>query len=77
MTLECLMAFTVTDDHRRQRKVYQSLQGWQKDDPSVIRAALTEKMLEAGSKLARTVTAMLGPIKEVERIPDSKPQYTQ
>ncbi len=55
MTLECLMAFTITDDHRRQLKVYKSLPDWQKDDPSAIRAALTEKMIEAGSKLARFV----------------------
>jgi ParB family transcriptional regulator, chromosome partitioning protein len=55
MTLECLMAFTVTDDHRRQMKVFKSLQEWQKDDPSAIRAALTEKMIEASSKLARFV----------------------
>jgi ParB family chromosome partitioning protein len=55
MTLECLMAFTITDDHRRQLKVFKSLQGWQKDDPAAIRAALTEKMIEAGSKLARFV----------------------
>jgi ParB family chromosome partitioning protein len=55
MTLECLMAFTVTDDHRRQLKVFKSLQDWQKDDPAEIRAALTEKMIEAGSKLVRFV----------------------
>ncbi len=55
MTLECLMAFTVTDDHRRQLKVFKSLQGWQKNDPAAIRAALTEKMVEASSKLARFV----------------------
>ena len=55
MTLECLMAFTVTDDHRRQLKVFKSLQDWQKDDPGAIRAALTEKMVEASSKLARFV----------------------
>lgn len=55
MTLECLMAFTVTDDHRRQLKVYKSLSDWQKDDPSTIRDALTEKMVEASSKLARFV----------------------
>jgi ParB family chromosome partitioning protein len=55
MTLECLMAFTVTDDHRRQLKLFKSLQGWQKDDPSAIRAALTEKTVEASSKLARFV----------------------
>lgn len=55
MMLECLMAFTITDDHRRQRKVFKSLQGWQKDDPSVIRDALTEKMVDASSKLAQFV----------------------
>ncbi len=55
MTLECLMAFTISDDHRRQLKVFKSLQDWQKNDPAVIREALTEKMIEAGSKLARFV----------------------
>src|SRR5437660_5156687 len=55
MTLECLMAYTVTDDHRRQLKVFKSLQDWQKGDPSVIRDALTEKMIDASSKLARFV----------------------
>jgi ParB family chromosome partitioning protein len=55
ITLECLMAFTVSDDHRRQLKVFKSLQDWQKDDPSAIRAALTEKMIDASSKLARFV----------------------
>lgn len=52
ITLECLMAFTITDDHRRQIKVFKSLQEWQKDDPAVIREALTEKMIDASSKLA-------------------------
>jgi ParB family chromosome partitioning protein len=52
ITLEALMAFTITDDNRRQLKVFKSLQDWQKDDPKAIRAALTETMLEAGSKLA-------------------------
>jgi ParB family transcriptional regulator, chromosome partitioning protein len=55
LTLECLMAFTITDDHRRQLKVYKALQGWQKDDPGVIRDALTEKMIDASSKMARFV----------------------
>lgn len=55
LTLECLMAFTITDDHRRQLKVYKSLQDWQKDNPGSIRDALAEKMIEASSKLARFV----------------------
>jgi ParB family chromosome partitioning protein len=52
LTLECLMAFSITDDHRRQLKVFKSLQDWQKDDPKAIRAALTEKLIDASSKLA-------------------------
>jgi len=52
MTLECLMAYTVTDDHRSQRKVSKSLHAWQKDDPSAIRAALTDRLIEGDSKLA-------------------------
>lgn len=55
ITLECLKAFTITDDHRRQVKVFKSLQDWQKDDPSAIRAALTEKLIEASDNLARFV----------------------
>lgn len=55
LTLECLIAFTITDDHRRQLKVYKSLQEWQKDDPGAIRDALTEKMIESSSKLAQFV----------------------
>jgi ParB family chromosome partitioning protein len=52
ITLECLKAFTMTDDHRRQVKVFKALQDWQKDDPSAIRAALTEKLIEASDNLA-------------------------
>lgn len=55
MTLECLMAYTITDDHRRQMKVFRSLQNWHKDDPSEIRASLTEKMIDAKDKLAQFV----------------------
>jgi ParB family chromosome partitioning protein len=55
MTLECLMAYTLTDDHRRQLKVFKSLQGWQKENHRAIREALTEKMIEASDKLARFV----------------------
>src|SRR5580658_6340531 len=43
MTLECLMAFTVADDHRRQLKVFKSLKDWQKDDFFFNDTATTEK----------------------------------
>src|SRR4051812_47646275 len=75
ITLECLMAFTVTDDHRRQLKVFRSLQDWQKDDPSAIRAALTEKMIEASSKPARFVglNAYVAAGGAIEAFRDAKP----
>lgn len=52
LTLDALMAFTVTDDHDKQLAVYKSLKDWQKDRPSEIRELLTEQMVEAKSKLA-------------------------
>jgi ParB family chromosome partitioning protein len=55
VTMESLMAFAVTDDHARQLAVYQSLQGWQKENPRHIRAALTEAMVKADGKLAKFV----------------------
>lgn len=55
LTLESLMAFTISDDHKRQMKVFKSLHGWQKDDPAHIRACLTLKLIDADGKLARFV----------------------
>lgn len=52
MTLECLTAFTITDDRKRQLSVYKGLQGWQKASDSHIRKCLTDKMVEGGDKLA-------------------------
>ncbi|MEW4571324.1 ParB/RepB/Spo0J family partition protein [Tautonia sp. JC769] len=55
LTLDCLMAYTITDDHSRQLAVFHSLQGWQQNDPRAIRSAITGVMMEAGHKLARFV----------------------
>jgi ParB family transcriptional regulator, chromosome partitioning protein len=55
LILECLMAFTITDDRKRQMKVYRSLKESRSLSPRAIRAALTETMAEAGSKLAKFV----------------------
>ena len=55
LTLDCLMAFAISDNHERQLSVYESLQPWQAADPHHIRACLTEAMLDADSKLARFV----------------------
>ena len=55
LTLDCLMAFALTDDRKRQMKVYRSLKDSGLLNPRAIRAALTEEMAEAGSKLAKFV----------------------
>jgi ParB family chromosome partitioning protein len=55
MTLDCLMAFTVADDHRTQEKVWKALPDWARSRPGEIRAALTEKHIDADSSLAQFV----------------------
>jgi ParB family transcriptional regulator, chromosome partitioning protein len=55
LTLDCLMAFALTDDRKRQMKVYRSLKDGGSLSPRSIRAALTGEMAEAGSKLAKFV----------------------
>lgn len=53
LTLEQLMAFTLTDDHARQEEVWQGL-GWNKG-ASAIRRALTEGQVAASDRRARFV----------------------
>jgi ParB family chromosome partitioning protein len=55
LTLEGLMAFTLTDDRKRQLKAYRALKESHSLNPRAIRAALTETMAEADSKLARFI----------------------
>jgi ParB family transcriptional regulator, chromosome partitioning protein len=40
MTLQHIMAFTVTDDHEAQERVWRELPEWHTDDPSNIRDML-------------------------------------
>jgi ParB family chromosome partitioning protein len=55
MTLDQLMAFTVTDDHERQEQVWETLQtSWQKEPPQ-IRRMLTETSVRATDRRARFV----------------------
>lgn len=56
MTLDCLMAFTVADDHRAQEKIWAGLPDYARQRPGEIRHALTEKHTAADSKVARFVT---------------------
>jgi ParB family chromosome partitioning protein len=56
MTLDCLMAFAISDDHKQQDKIWKDLPEWSKEDAHAIRDTLTEAHIEADSKLARFVT---------------------
>jgi ParB family chromosome partitioning protein len=51
MTLDCLMAFTVSDDHKQQEKVWKALPDYARQSPRSIKDALTEKHAAADSKL--------------------------
>ncbi len=55
MTLEQLMAFTITNDHKRQEQVWEALQQSYSKEPYQIRRMLTEKQVRASDKRARFV----------------------
>ncbi|WP_332116758.1 ParB/RepB/Spo0J family partition protein [Azorhizobium caulinodans] len=52
MSLEQLMAFTVTNDHARQEQVWESLQRSYSQEPYQIRRMLTERTVRASDKRA-------------------------
>ena len=52
MTLDQLMAFTVSGDHERQEQVWDRLQSFYSKEPSVIRRLLTERTVSAADKRA-------------------------
>jgi ParB family transcriptional regulator, chromosome partitioning protein len=55
MTLELLMAFTISEDHARQEQVWEAIQNsWQKE-PYHIRRMLTETTVRASDKRAQFV----------------------
>lgn len=56
MTLEHVMAFTVTDDHAAQEQVWNKLPEWRRGSPDVIRRMLTTDRLDAGDSLVKFVT---------------------
>ncbi|MBN9537931.1 MAG: DNA-binding protein [Alphaproteobacteria bacterium 65-37] len=55
MTLEQLMAFTVTTDHARQEEVWEALQQSYNKEPYLIRRQLTESAVRASDRRARFV----------------------
>lgn len=56
MTLQHVMAFTVSEDHEAQERLWSSLSDWQKDDPSIIRDCLSEHEITASDRRVRFVT---------------------
>jgi ParB family chromosome partitioning protein len=55
MTLEQLMAFTVTTDHARQEQVWEALQQSYDKEPYLIRRLLTESAVRGSDRRARFV----------------------
>jgi len=55
MTLEQVMAFTLTDDVKKQEKVWRELDQWSREDADTIKAALTENTVTANHKLVKFV----------------------
>ena len=55
MTLEQLMAFTITDDHARQEQVWESLAHSYNKEPWLIRRQLTEGAVRASDKRAQFI----------------------
>jgi ParB family chromosome partitioning protein len=56
MTLEQLMAFTVTNDHARQEQVWENVSKSNYDEPYQIRRMLTESTVRASGKRAQFVS---------------------
>lgn len=54
--LESVMAFAVTDDHKRQERFWKSCQASQRTDARAIRRALTEGEIDASDRRVRFVT---------------------
>lgn len=54
--LESLMAFTITDDQKRQLAVYKSLKQWERDRPNAIRGRLAQKMYDSNNARVKFVT---------------------
>jgi ParB family transcriptional regulator, chromosome partitioning protein len=52
--LECAQAFTLTDDHQAQERVYDGLTRWNRD-PQTIRRALTEDEVPSSDKRVRFI----------------------
>jgi len=53
--LDCLMAFTIIDNHKQQEKIWKELPDWARQDASRIREVLTNTHIAADSSIGRFV----------------------
>jgi len=56
MSLDCIMAFTLTDDHARQIETWEAVKQHYSPSPHSIRNLLTQKSYSGSSKLAKFVS---------------------
>ena len=56
MTLQHIMAFTVTDNHTAQERVWRELPDWQRGKPETIRSLLTKHEITAADRRVQFVT---------------------
>jgi ParB family chromosome partitioning protein len=56
MTLQHVMAFTVTEDHAAQERVWNECAEWQKDNPEAIRDMLTDGEITGADRRVKFVT---------------------
>lgn len=56
--LECVMAFAVTDDHKRQEHFWKTGPSWAKTSPGDIRNALTDGEIDASDRRVKFVTLL-------------------
>lgn len=55
ISMEAAMAYTIEPDRERQIEVFNTLQGWQRENARTIKEALTGNGLRAGSPLAKFI----------------------
>lgn len=55
VTFDALMAFSITDDHKKQLAVWKSLEGWQQNNARHIRSKLTDTMTDSDEGVVKFV----------------------
>lgn len=54
-SLDCVMAFTISDDQEHQLKVFKGLKGWESNNAGSIRTKITQRMVKPDSGIVKLV----------------------